>query len=74
MGKVTLDLTVLDAFDDENTDLESAPPTSAGATKEELVSYLKQMYTMRRMEITCDTEYKVDSTYNYIANNMKPSD
>jgi hypothetical protein len=23
------------------------------------VSYLKQMYTMRRMEITCDTEYKV---------------
>lgn len=41
------------------TDLDSAPPTQATVTKEELVDYLKQMYTMRRMEITCDTEYKV---------------
>lgn len=40
-------------------DLDSAPPTKATVTKAELVDYLKQMYTMRRMEITCDTEYKV---------------
>ena len=28
--------------------------------KEELMLYFKQMYTMRRMEITNDTEYKVN--------------
>lgn len=39
-------------------DLEVGPPTEATATKEELVEYLRLMYTMRRMEITCDTEYK----------------
>ncbi|GMI58106.1 hypothetical protein TeGR_g11826 [Tetraparma gracilis] len=38
--------------------LDSAPPTSTVATKDELVSYLTTMYTMRRMEITCDNEYK----------------
>jgi pyruvate dehydrogenase E1 component alpha subunit len=27
-------------------------------SKEELMGFLRQMYTMRRMEITCDTEYK----------------
>jgi pyruvate dehydrogenase E1 component alpha subunit len=35
-----------------------APTTTAETSKEELVSFLKQMYTMRRMEITNDTEYK----------------
>ncbi|CAN0476225.1 unnamed protein product [Ascophyllum nodosum] len=33
-------------------------PTEAVTDREELMSYFKLMYTMRRMEITCDTEYK----------------
>lgn len=35
-----------------------AMPTEATTNREELMSYFKLMYTMRRMEITCDTEYK----------------
>ena len=35
-----------------------APESKAETSKEELMSYLKLMYTMRRMEITCDNEYK----------------
>ncbi len=35
-----------------------APATVAETDKEELLYYLKTMYTMRRMEITNDTEYK----------------
>ena len=34
-------------------------PAEATTNREELMSYFKLMYTMRRMEITCDTEYKV---------------
>eukprot|EP01031_Cornospumella_fuschlensis_P040627 gene40627-49534_t len=35
-----------------------APSTTVKTTKDELVAFLKEMYTMRRMEITNDTEYK----------------
>jgi len=34
------------------------PVTEATSTREELLHCFKQMYTVRRMEIACDTEYK----------------
>lgn len=36
-----------------------APETVVTTTKDELMKFLKEMYTMRRMEITNDNEYKV---------------
>lgn len=40
------------------THLVDAPETNVTATKDELLQYFREMYTMRRMEITNDTEYK----------------
>jgi len=50
----TFDLT--GSFETHN--LETAPNDSIEMTKEELISHFETMYTMRRMEITCDNEYK----------------
>jgi len=36
-----------------------APTTSATATGEELLDYYRQMFLIRRCEITSDVEYKV---------------
>lgn len=38
--------------------LVDGPDATVETTKEELFEMHKIMYTMRRMEITCDTEYK----------------
>lgn len=35
-----------------------APETTVDVSKEDLLSYFRLMHTMRRMEITCDKEYK----------------
>ena len=53
-GAIRVDLT--DCYDVHNF---SSFPTETYTTKEELVEYFKMMYIMRRMEITCDIEYKV---------------
>lgn len=37
---------------------ETGPSETAEVTKDELVEMFETMYTMRRMEITCDNEYK----------------
>jgi pyruvate dehydrogenase E1 component alpha subunit len=42
----------------ETYNLDSAPNNSVEMTKEELMKHFELMYTMRRMEITCDNEYK----------------
>lgn len=42
----------------ETYNLETAPENSVVATKDDLMEKFKTMYTMRRMEITCDNEYK----------------
>lgn len=46
------------AFLLSRTDFE-APATTVTATKDEMMFHFREMLTMRRMEITCDTEYKV---------------
>lgn len=38
--------------------LDTAPNDTVTVTKEQLMDYFHLMYTMRRMEITCDNEYK----------------
>jgi len=38
--------------------LDTAPSNTIEMTKDVALEYFKTMYTMRRMEITCDTEYK----------------
>jgi hypothetical protein len=40
---------------------EGSLPTTAETNKDEILSYYKQMFSIRRMEITCDTEYKVSA-------------
>ena len=52
-GAIRVDLT--DCYEVHNF---SSFPTETYTTKEELVEYFKMMYIMRRMEITCDIEYK----------------
>jgi hypothetical protein len=42
----------------ETYNLDSAPNDTITMTKEELLGHFELMYTMRRMEITCDNEYK----------------
>lgn len=42
----------------ETYKLESAPENTIEMSKNEMMEHFKLMYTVRRMEITCDNEYK----------------
>lgn len=53
-SEATFDLT--GSFNTYN--LDTAPNNEITMSKEELIGHFKLMYTMRRMEITCDNEYK----------------
>lgn len=55
MSTISVDLGP-EIFSTHNFD---APATTVETDKEELMRFLREMYTMRRMEITNDTEYKV---------------
>ena len=55
MSSISVDLGT-DVFSTHNFDM---PGTTIETDKEELMKFLREMYTMRRMEITNDTEYKV---------------
>lgn len=48
----------VDVGDAYTTHLFESPSTQVTTSKEELMDFFRTMYTMRRMEITCDTEYK----------------
>lgn len=54
MSTATFDLT--GSYELHN--LETGPNNTVEVSKESLMNKFKQMYTMRRMEITCDNEYK----------------
>merc|ERR1719399_2828267 len=54
-GDATTTIDLTGKFQSHNCDL---PAESGEATYDELMHAFKQMYTIRRMEITCDTEYK----------------
>ena len=45
-----------------------APSTTVTASKDDLIRYMKEMYLMRRMEITNDTEYKVLYYHEFVKN------
>lgn len=53
-SSATFDLT--GSFETHN--LDSTPDNTIDMSKDELMENFKLMYTMRRMEITCDNEYK----------------
>jgi len=54
----TVDLTGKFAVHNMPADQPQLPNESVTVTKDELFKAFQQMYTIRRMEITCDTEYK----------------
>lgn len=56
MSSETVEFDLSDSFMTHN--LESAPAETVECSKDEMIEMFELMYTMRRMEITCDNEYK----------------